>query len=195
MVIALILINLLRKKRIEDMRKLLIDEMNRLSVADYKQSQKTPITVILDNIRSLNNVGSVFRTCDAMLIERIILAGITATPPSNEIHKTALGAENSVDWEYYDDTMKAIEHCRQQGYTLCSIEQAEGSIMLPDFKVEQGKKYAIVMGNEVKGVQQQVVDACDCCIEIPQFGTKHSFNVSVTTGIVLWEMFRQMRWE
>lgn len=177
------------------MRKLLIDEMNRLTVEGYKASPKTPVTVILDNIRSLNNVGSIFRTCDAMRIERIILAGITAQPPSPEIHKTALGAENSVDWLHVPDTLDALDLCRRKGYVLCSVEQAEGSISLPDFRVEAGRRYAIVLGNEVKGVRQDVVDACHCCIEIPQFGTKHSFNVSVTTGIVLWEMFRQMTFD
>ena len=177
------------------MRKLLIDEMNRLTVEGYKASPKTPVTVILDNIRSLNNVGSIFRTCDAMRIERIILAGITAQPPSPEIHKTALGAENSADWLHVPDTLDALDLCRREGYVLCSVEQAEGSISLPDFRVEAGRRYAIVLGNEVKGVRQDVVDACHCCIDIPQFGTKHSFNVSVTTGIVLWEMFRQMTFD
>lgn len=174
-------------------RKLQIDEMGRISVDEFKAASKTPIVVVLDNIRSLNNVGSVFRTCDAMLVEKLVLAGITSTPPSNEIHKTALGAEYSVEWEYYEDTLDALRELRSQGYVICSVEQVVGSVSLPDFKVEPGQKYALVLGNEVKGVQQSVVDASDVCIEIPQFGTKHSFNVSVTTGIVLWELFRQMR--
>lgn len=174
-------------------RKLLIDEMGRKTIDEYKASAKTPIVVVLDNIRSLNNVGSVFRTSDAMLVEKIILAGITSTPPNAEIHKTALGAELSVDWEYYEDTHVAIEKLREQGYTICSVEQAIGSVSLPDFKVEKDKKYVLVLGNEVKGVQQSVVDMSDCCIEIPQFGIKHSFNVSVTAGIVLWELFKQMK--
>lgn len=174
-------------------RKLQIDEMGRKSVAEFKASEKTPIVVVLDNIRSLNNVGSVFRTCDAMLIEKLYLCGITACPPSQEIHKTALGAEDSMDWEYCESTMEAIEKLRCRGYMICSIEQAHGSVMLQDFGVEDGRKYAIVMGNEVKGVEQAVVDASDVCIEIPQYGTKHSYNVSVTTGIVLWEMFRQWK--
>lgn len=174
-------------------RKLEIDEMGRKTVEEYKAADKTPITVVLDNVRSLNNIGSVFRTCDAMLIERLVLTGISQTPPSNEIHKTALGAENSVPWEYYEDTMDAVSKLKAEGYVVCSVEQAEGSVSLPDFKVQQGQRYALILGNEVKGVQQSVVDASDCCIEIPQFGIKHSFNVSVTTGIVLWELFRQMR--
>ncbi|MCQ2226947.1 MAG: RNA methyltransferase [Bacteroidales bacterium] len=177
----------------EKHRKLKIDEMGRLSVEQFKNERKTPIVVVLDNIRSLNNVGSIFRTCDAMLIEKIVLCGITACPPSIEIHKTALGAEDSVDWEYAEDTMAAIDKLRGEGYVVCSIEQAKGSVALQELKVDAGKRYAIVMGNEVKGVQQEVVDGSDMCIEIPQFGTKHSFNVSVTTGIVLWEMFRQMK--
>lgn len=174
-------------------RKLRIDEMGRISVSEFKAADKTPIVVVLDNIRSLNNVGSIFRTCDALRIERIVLAGITSTPPNTEIHKTALGAEDSVDWQYEEDTLAALSKLRTEGYTICCVEQALGSISLPDFRVEEEKKYALILGNEVKGVQQEVVDASDCCIEIPQFGTKHSFNVSVTTGIVLWELFRQMK--
>lgn len=174
-------------------RKLEIDEMGRKTVEEYKAAEKTPITVVLDNVRSLNNIGSIFRTCDAVLVERLILTGISQTPPSNEIHKTALGAEDSVPWEYYEDTMTAVEHLRSENYVICSIEQAEGSVMLQDFKVKPGERYALIMGNEVKGVQQQVVDASDYCIEIPQLGIKHSFNVSVTTGIVLWELFKQIR--
>lgn len=177
----------------ENNRKLSIEEMDRISVHQFKEAQKTPIVVVLDNIRSLNNVGSIFRTSDAMLIDHLVLCGITACPPSQEIHKTALGAEDSVDWVHFDSTLDALHHLRSEGYTICSIEQAHGSIALQDFKVDTGKKYAIIMGNEVKGVEQEVVSQSDCCIEIPQFGTKHSFNVSVTTGIVLWEMFRQFK--
>lgn len=169
-------------------RKLRIDEMNRISVEEYKSSEKTPIVVVLDNVRSLNNIGSIFRTCDALRCERIVLCGISSTPPSNEIHKTALGAELSVDWQYYEDTLQALSDLRSEGYTICSIEQAENSLKLPDFCAPRGAKYAIVLGNEVHGVQQSVVDASDLCIEIPQYGTKHSFNVSVTAGIVLWHM-------
>ena len=174
-------------------KKLQIDEMGRKTLEEFRQSDKTPIVVVLDNIRSLNNVGSVFRTCDAMLIEKIVLCGITACPPSQEIHKTALGAEDSVAWTYTESAISAIEQLRTEGYIICSIEQAHESVALQDFVFDATKKYAIVMGNEVKGVQQEVVDKSDVCIEIPQYGTKHSFNVSVTTGIVLWEMFRQWK--
>ena len=177
----------------ENNRKLSVDEMGRISVSQFKEAPKTPIVVVLDNIRSLNNVGSIFRTCDAMLISQLVLCGITACPPSQEIHKTALGAEDSVDWIHFDSTADAVRHLRSQGYTICSVEQAVGSIALQDFRTDSSKKYAIIMGNEVKGVDQDVVNMSDCCIEIPQFGTKHSFNVSVTTGIVLWEMFRQIK--
>ncbi len=174
-------------------KKLQIEEMGRISVAEFKSADKTPIVVVLDNIRSLNNVGSVFRTCDAMLIEKLVLCGITACPPSQEIHKTALGAEDSVEWVHYESTLDAVDALRKAGYIVCSVEQAHGSVALQDFKFDPTQKYAIVMGNEVKGVQQEVVDVSDMCIEIPQYGTKHSFNVSVTTGIVLWEMFRQWK--
>lgn len=174
------------------MRKLKNIELNRLSVEEFKRAEKLPITIVLDNVRSLNNVGSVFRTSDALKVEKIILCGITATPPHNEIHKTALGAEYAVDWEYFEDTLEAVEQLRNEGAVICSIEQVENSVSLPDFETEKEKKYALILGNEVKGVQQQVVNASDFCIEIPQYGTKHSFNVSVTTGIVLWEFFRKI---
>lgn len=173
--------------------KLQIDEMGRKTIQEFKASSKTPIVVVLDNIRSLNNVGSVFRTCDALAVERLCLCGITACPPSQEIHKTALGAEDSMEWQHYDSTLDAIADLRAQGYVICSIEQAHNSVMLQTFRFDPSKKYAIIMGNEVKGVEQVVVDNSDMCIEIPQYGTKHSFNVSVTTGIVLWEMFRQWK--
>ncbi|MDX9920245.1 MAG: RNA methyltransferase [Paludibacter sp.] len=174
------------------MRKLKITEMNRISPEEFKQSEKTPLVVVLDNVRSLHNVGSVFRTGDAFLIEAVYLCGITSTPPQAEIHKTALGAEDSVDWKYFEDTHNALNELKAAGYSVFAIEQAEGSTMLPDFNTQSGIKYAVVLGNEVKGVQQSVVDACDGCIEIPQFGTKHSLNVSVTAGIVIWEFFRKI---
>ena len=174
------------------MRKLKITELNRISVQQYKQAEKLPLVVVLDEIRSLHNIGSVFRTADAFRVEAIHLCGITATPPHPEIHKTALGAEDSVEWSYFPDTLQSIESLRAQGYTILAVEQAQGSTMLQDLQLDPEKRYAIVMGNEVKGVQQQVVDQCDGCIEIPQFGTKHSLNVSVTTGIVIWEFARHL---
>lgn len=174
------------------MRKLKITELNRISPDEFKEAAKIPLVVILDNIRSLNNIGSVFRTSDAFLVESIYLCGITATPPNPEIHKTALGAEYSVEWKYFEDTVSAVEDLRERGYTVYAIEQVENSTMLDDLQLDSQKKYAIVMGNEVKGVQQAVVDACDGCIEIPQYGTKHSLNVSVTTGIVVWDFFKQL---
>ncbi|MBI9060392.1 MAG: RNA methyltransferase [Marinilabiliaceae bacterium] len=174
------------------MRKLKNKELNRLTVDEFKTTDKTPLTVILDNVRSLNNVGSVFRTSDALLVEKIILCGITATPPHNEIRKTALGAEETVEWEYFEKTEDAVTQLKQQDYTICSIEQVENSTSLLNFEPSKEKKYAIILGNEVKGVQQEVINMSDVCIEIPQFGTKHSFNVSVTAGIVLWELFRKL---
>lgn len=168
-------------------RKLKTIEIERISVEEFHLAEKTPLVVVLDNVRSMYNIGSVFRTADAFRIEKVILCGITATPPSNEIHKTALGAEESVEWKYFKDTMDAVTYLKGKGYKLCAIEQCDGSVMLNDFKIEKGKKYAVFMGNEVKGVQQTVIDECDVCIEIPQFGTKHSMNVSVTAGIVMWE--------
>lgn len=174
------------------MRKLKVTEMNRLTPEEFKESRKLPLVVVLDHIRSLNNVGSVFRTSDAFRVESIYLCGITACPPNAEIHKTALGAEETVDWKYFNDTLEAVENLKKDGYTVCAIEQVEGSVMLDKLQLDRDKKYAIVMGNEVKGVQQSVVDKCDMCIEIPQYGTKHSLNVSVTTGIVIWEFFNKM---
>jgi 23S rRNA (guanosine2251-2'-O)-methyltransferase len=172
------------------MKKLKITEMNRLTVEEFKDEKKTPLVVVLDNVRSLHNVGSVFRTADAFLVKAVLLCGITSTPPHAEIHKTALGAENTVDWKHYEDTHEALAELKEKGYTVFAIEQAVGSTMLPDLKLDPTKKYAVVLGNEVKGVQQSVVDACDGCIEIPQFGTKHSLNVSVTGGIIIWEFFK-----
>ena len=174
------------------MRKLKITELNRLTVDEFKQANKLPLAVILDEVRSLHNIGSVFRTSDAFLVERIYLCGITATPPHPEMHKTALGAEDTVDWKYVKHTLEAVEALHNEGYTVLAIEQVEGSTMLDELELEPDKKYAIVMGNEVKGVQQEVIDACDGCIEIPQYGTKHSLNVSVTTGIVLWEFANKL---
>ncbi|HAF29905.1 MAG TPA: RNA methyltransferase [Bacteroidales bacterium] len=174
------------------MRKLKNSELKRLNIEEFKKSDKTPIIVILDNIRSLNNIGSVFRTSDAFLIEKIILCGITAQPPHKDIHKTALGATESVSWEYINDTIEAIKKLKEEGYIILSIEQTEKAIMLQDFKPEKNEKYVVVFGNEVKGVQQEVVNLSDYAIEIPQYGTKHSFNISVSAGIVLWEMFRKI---
>ena len=174
------------------MRKLKITELNRLSVDEFKRADKLPLVVVLDEVRSLHNIGSVFRTSDAFLVNGIYLCGITATPPHPEMHKTALGAEDTVDWIYRKHTLDAVEELHEQGYTVLAIEQVEGSTMLGDLQLDREKKYAIVMGNEVKGVQQEVVDACDGCIEIPQYGTKHSLNVSVTTGIVLWEFANKL---
>lgn len=168
-------------------RKLKLEELNRISAEEFKQTEKTPLIVVLDNVRSLHNVGAVFRTSDAYLVESVYLCGITSTPPHAEIHKTALGAENTVDWKYWEHTQDAVAELKAQGYTVYSIEQAVGSIMLPDLEMDKSKKYAVILGNEVKGVQQEVINASDACIELPQFGTKHSLNVSVTAGIVIWE--------
>lgn len=175
------------------MRKLRNSELNRLTADEYKKIPKTPLTVILDNIRSCNNIGSVFRTSDAFLIEKIYLCGITATPPNKEIHKTALDAEKSVDWSYAEKTEEVVSALKNTGYKVYAIEQVKDSILLPEFEPEKDKKLAIVFGNEVKGVQQKVVDLCDGSIEIPQFGTKHSFNVSVSAGIVLWDLFQKIK--
>ena len=174
------------------MRKLRNNELGRISVSTFKKTTKTPIIVVLDNIRSLNNIGSVFRTSDAFLIEKIYLCGICATPPNKDIHKTALGATESVAWEYVEDTLTLIEKLKKDKVKILAIEQAENSTKLHTFFPEENEKYAVVMGNEVKGVQQEVVDAADWCIEIPQLGTKHSLNISVTTGIVLWDLFQKM---
>lgn len=175
-----------------DMRKLRVTELNRLTPEAFKRCEKIPLVVVLDHVRSLNNVGSVFRTSDAFRVESICLCGITACPPHAEIHKTALGAEETVAWNYFKDTPEAVDKLREEGYTICAIEQAEGSVMLDKLLLEKEKKYAVILGNEVKGVQQCVVDKCDMCIEIPQFGTKHSLNVSVTAGIVIWDFFKQL---
>ena len=174
------------------MRKLNNEELLRLSVDEFKQTGKMPLVVVLDHVRSSNNVGSVFRTSDAFLVNRICLCGITATPPDKEIHKTALGAENSVDWEYFPTTEEAVKKLKNEGYTIVAIEQVEESIALNEYMPEPNEKLALVFGNEVKGVQQEVINLCDKTIEIPQFGTKHSFNISVSAGIVLWDLFNKM---
>ncbi|MBU8891499.1 MAG: RNA methyltransferase [Bacteroidales bacterium] len=175
------------------MRKLKNSELNRINITEFKNSPKTPLVVVLDNIRSLNNIGSVFRTSDAFLIEQIILCGITAKPPHKDIHKTALGATDSVTWEYAKSTIEAVNRLKNEGYVIISVEQTENASMLQDFNIKQNQKYAVIFGNEVKGVQQEVVDLSDNCIEIPQFGTKHSLNISVSAGIVLWEFFRKLK--
>ncbi len=175
------------------MRKLKNSELGRISVDAFKDVVKTPLIVVLDNIRSLNNVGAVFRTSDAFLIEKIYLCGITATPPNKEIHKTALGATESVEWEYVKDTLTLIQKLKESKIKVLSIEQAENSTMLNEFTPDKNQKYAVVMGNEVKGVQQEVVNASDVCIEIPQLGTKHSLNISVSCGVVLWDLFNKLK--
>ena len=171
------------------MRKLRTIEMKRLTVEQFREAEKLPLVVILDDVRSMYNVGSVFRTSDAFRVEKICLCGITSTPPHAEIRKTALGAEDSVEWQYYNTALEVVEQLKREGYTVLSVEQAEGSTLLPTFHAEEGLKYAVVLGNEVKGVHQEVVDACDGCLEIPQFGTKHSMNVSVTAGIIIYHFF------
>lgn len=174
------------------MRKLTVEELCRMDVEEFKQSEKLPLVVVLDNVRSLHNVGSVFRTADAFRLQGVCLCGITACPPSPEIHKTALGAEDSVDWWYAEDTLEAMRELQAKGYEVLAVEQVEGSHRLGAFKPEKGKHYALVMGNEVKGVRQDVVDAAAGALEIPQYGTKHSLNVSVSAGIVIWDLVRQL---
>ncbi len=169
-----------------------ITELNRVSVSEFKTLEKTPLIVVLDNVRSLNNIGSVFRCSDAFRVERVILCGITATPPHVDIHKTALGAEDSVEWVYFENTIDAISRLKDEGYVVCAVEQTTNSISLDKFSYDEAEKYAVVVGNEVKGVQQTVVDMCDCSIEIPQMGTKHSLNVAIATGIAIWEFFKHM---
>jgi tRNA G18 (ribose-2'-O)-methylase SpoU len=175
------------------MRKLSMDELNRLSNEEFRQRDKPEVVVILDNIRSQNNVGSVFRTCDAFLVKKIYLCGITSTPPHREIHKTALGATESVEWEYFADTLDALEQLKASGYKVFAAEQADKKILLQNFTVEKTGKIALVFGHEVRGVDQAVMDKCDGCIEIPQFGTKHSLNIAVAAGIVIWEVYRKMQ--
>lgn len=175
------------------MRKLKNSELNRLSPQEFKESTKTPLIVILDNIRSLNNIGSVFRTSDAFLIEKIYLCGITAQPPHKDIHKTALGATDSVAYEYVEDTLTLMKELQDKGVVLMAIEQADKAVMLHDFVPDKNKTHAVVFGNEVKGVQQAVVNAADYCLEIPQFGTKHSLNIAVSSGVVLWDLFNKLK--
>lgn len=175
------------------MEKKTIWDLQRDSVEEYKVKGKLPVIVVLDNVRSLNNVGSIFRTSDAFLVEKIMLCGITATPPSPEIHKTALGAEDSVDWEYFGTTCECIEEMKRRGYIVCCLEQVKESVELQDFRLQEQSRYAIVLGNEVNGVEQDVVDMSDYCIEIPQYGTKHSLNVSVSGGIAIWHFFNAMK--
>jgi tRNA G18 (ribose-2'-O)-methylase SpoU len=175
------------------MRKLKNKELNRLDIAAFKEQKKTPISIVLDDIRSLNNIGSVFRTADAFLIEKIYLCGITAQPPHKDIHKTALGATESVDWEYVEDVQHVFDRLKEQGTQILAIEQATESTYLQDFSPLKDQSYAIIMGNEVKGVKQSLVSQADRVIEIPQLGTKHSLNIAVSTGIVLWDLFKQIR--
>lgn len=174
------------------MRKLKNSELDRLDSNEFKSAKKTPILIILDNIRSLNNVGSVFRTSDAFLVEKIYLCGITGTPPHKDIHKTALGSTDSVDWEYYKNTLDLVNELKNKGIEVISIEQAEKATMLNDFIPKAGVKYAFVFGNEVKGVSQDVVNHSNMVIEIPQYGTKHSLNISVSVGVVIWDVFNKL---
>lgn len=175
------------------MHKLTVEEMHRLDISSFRAADKLPLVVVLDNVRSLYNVGSMFRTADAFRLTGLCLCGITATPPSVEIHKTALGAEDSVAWQYYADTLEALAKLRHEGYELLAVEQVEGSEKLGTYTFEPGRKYALVLGNEVKGVSQAAVDYCGRALEVPQWGTKHSMNVSVTAGIVMWEAVRQLK--
>ena len=173
-------------------RKLLNSELGRMSAAEYKEADKAPFVLVLDNVRSQHNIGSAFRTCDAFRVGKICLCGISSTPPTPEIHKAALGAEFSVDWEHFDSALDAVAQLRDAGYTILSVEQAEGATQLQDFRPDPDRRYALVFGNEVHGVAQNVVDASDGCLEIPQLGTKHSMNVSVTAGIVIYKFAEQL---
>ena len=175
------------------MKKKTIWDLNRVSVDEFRQSKKIPLTVVLDNVRSLNNIGSIFRTSDAFAVERILLCGITATPPSPEIHKTALGAEDSVEWSYFENTVDAVEMLKKEGYTVCALEQVDGSVSLEAFEADSDGRYAFIAGNEVDGVDQNVVDMCDVSLEIPQVGTKHSLNVAVSTALTIWHFFLKLR--
>ncbi|HKK63315.1 MAG TPA: RNA methyltransferase [Bacteroidales bacterium] len=173
------------------MRKLLNEELERLDIPDFKEAKKIPVAVVLDNVRSMHNIGSVFRTSDAFRIDSLLLCGITAVPPNKEIHKTALGSTESVDWSYYERTEDAISELKKNAFTICSIEQVEGSKLLSEFEIGLDIKYALIFGNEIKGVDQRIVDLSDYCIEIPQYGTKHSLNISVSAGIAVWEFFQK----
>lgn len=175
------------------MRKISNEELHRPSAEEFAKMEKLPLTVVLDNVRSLQNVGAFFRTADAFAVEQIALCGITATPPNRDIHKTALGAELTVKWSYHHKTTECLDELRAAGYRILAVEQVEGAAMLDDFRPEQGVKYALVFGNELFGVNQEAVDGCDGAIEIPQLGTKHSLNVSVSGGVVLWHFFAQLK--
>ena len=176
------------------MRKLDNSELDRKSIEAFKKSEKTPLILVLDDIRSLHNIGSVFRTADAFLIEKIYLCGITATPPNKEIHKTALGATETVAWEHQENVLEVIEKLKKENVLTLAIEQVESAIFLQNFEVKKGEKYALIFGNEVYGVSQEAVVLCDGSIEIPQLGTKHSLNISVSAGIVVWDLFQKMNW-
>ena len=175
------------------MKKLKLDELNRVDIQEFKEQEKLPVVVVLDNVRSMHNVGSVFRTADGFSIEKVVLCGITAQPPHREIEKTALGATQSVDWIHFADTLVAIDTLRGLGYQIIAIEQAENSTMLNTFKPDPTQKYALIFGNEVNGVSDEAMQKIDNCIEIPQFGTKHSFNIVISAGIVLWDFFAKLK--
>lgn len=174
------------------MEKKTIWDLGRTTIEQYRRQEKMPLVIVLDNVRSLNNIGAIFRTCDAFAVESIALCGITACPPSPEIHKTALGAEDSVAWSHHDSTLECVTKLRDAGYELCCLEQVKGSIQLQDFVPRPGSRYALVLGHEVEGVDQSVVDACTTCLEIPQHGVKHSLNVSVSGGIAIWHFFTNL---
>ncbi|MEZ5044336.1 MAG: RNA methyltransferase [Saprospiraceae bacterium] len=176
------------------MRKLSLKELNRTSIEEFKQQEKTPLVLVLDNVRSALNVGSAFRTADAFALEKLVLCGITATPPHREILKTAIGATDSMEWVHETDTVEAVTKLRSQGYQILAIEQAEGSVLLPDFQLDKSKKYALVFGNEVNGVGEEVMKIIDQCLEVPQFGTKHSLNISVCIGVVVWDIFKRFKY-
>ena len=177
------------------MRKLKNIELNRLDVKAFKNASKTPLIIVLDNVRSLYNIGAIFRTADAFLVEKIYLCGITATPPHMEIYKTALGATESVEWVYEKEAVKTVQKLKSQGIFTVAIEQTEGAVSLEKFSLDSSKKYAVVFGNEVKGVQQTVINSCDTCVEIPQFGTKHSLNISVSAGVVVWNFWKGFNYQ
>ena len=174
------------------MRKLKLSELNRISVEEFKSSEKTPIIVVLDNVRSLHNIGSTFRTADAFRLESIYLCGITGTPPNKEIHKTALGSTESVEWKYFENTLNAVNTLKENKYSVYAVEQAEGSTSLSEFEISKNEKIALIFGNEVNGVDENIIQQVSGCIEIPQFGTKHSLNISVSVGIVIWDLFKKM---
>jgi 23S rRNA (guanosine2251-2'-O)-methyltransferase len=175
------------------MRKLKLDELNRVSVEEFKEQTKLPVAIVLDSVRSMHNVGSIFRTSDGFAVEQICLCGITSQPPHREIEKTALGATQSVNWTYHNDALEAVNLLREQGYVIVAIEQAQNSVMLNEFEPQPNQKYALIFGNEVNGVSDEVMAKIDTCIEIPQFGTKHSFNIVVSAGIVLWDFFAKLK--